>query len=197
MGILYTTVGKAGFITAMYIVLVPLFGIFIGRKLKLRIWLSVLAAAIGLYLLCMGAGEGLSAGKGEALCLACAVLFAVQILLIDHFAPEDGVLFSTLQFAVSCVFSSVLMLLFEHPSLELLLQAAGPILYAGILSCGVGYTLQVIGQKGMNPTIASLIMSLESTISAIAGFFLLHQSLSGREIWGCCIMGLAIVLAQL
>lgn len=198
VGILYTTVGKAGFLTAMYIVLVPVLGLFLGKRVKYRLWISVVTAAGGIYLLSMAEGEGLSMGKGDALCLGCAFLFAVQILLVDHFAPEvDGVLLSEAQFLGSCLLSVILMLLFERPSLHALFQASFPILYAGVLSCGVGYTLQIIGQRGMNPTLASLIMSLESTVSAVAGFLLLGQSLSGREIWGCCLMGAAIVLAQL
>lgn len=196
IGIAYTTVGKAGFITACYIVLVPILGIFLGKKTGFTIWISVILAVAGLYLLCMN--ETLTLGKGDLYVLICALLFAIHILVIDHFSPKtDGVKLSCIQFFVCGILSGIFMLIFEEPSWNAIFQAKMPILYAGILSSGVGYTLQIIGQKDMNPTVASLIMSLESCVSVLAGWLLLHQTLSGRELLGCVIMFGAILLAQL
>jgi len=194
-GILYTTVGKAGFITACYIVLVPILGIFLGKKTGIGIWFSVILAVIGLYLLCMT--DSLSFGKGDLFVLGCAVLFAGHILVIDHFTVlVDGVRMSCIQFIVSGLISSVLIFLFEHPTLTAIWEAKLPILYAGVLSCGVAYTLQIVGQKDMNPTIASLILSLESCISVLAGWMILNQKLSVREFIGCGVMFGAILIAQ-
>lgn len=195
-GIRYTTVGKAGFITAMYIVLVPVLGIFLKKRPGKKVWFSVALAVCGLYLLCMT--EKLSLGKGDAMVLLCALLFAVHILVIDHFSPKvDGVKLSCIQFLVSGVLSAIPMFLFEKPEAGAVCSAWLPILYAGVFSCGIGYTLQVIGQKEMDPTVASLILSLESVISVLAGWVLLGQRLAGREILGCVVMFAAIILAQL
>ena len=195
-GIKYTTVGKAGFITACYIVIVPVLGIFLKKKCSPFIWAAVALALLGLYLLCIK--DGFSIGKGDLLVLICAVLFSLHILVIDHFSPlTDGVKMSCIQFLVCGILSGIPALILEHPSFTALLAAWAPVLYAGVLSCGVGYTLQIVGQKGMNPTVASLILSLESCISVLAGWIILGQKLSGREILGCVIMFGAIVLAQL
>lgn len=196
MGIMYTTVGKAGFITACYIVLVPIFGMFLGKKTGISVWFSVVLAVIGLYLLCMT--DSLTFGKGDLFVLGCAVLFSGHILVIDHFtALADGVRMSCIQFLVSGMISSVLMFLFENPTFNAIWDAKFPILYAGVLSCGVAYTLQIVGQKDMNPTVASLILSLESCISVLAGWLLLQQKLSARELIGCAVMFGAILTAQL
>ena len=195
-GVKYTTVGKAGFITAMYIILVPILGIFLKKKVGIRIWISVLIAVAGLYLLCMT--EGFRLEMGDALVLICALCFSIHILVIDHFSPlVDGVRLSCVQFVVAGTLGCLCMFLFENPDITLILQAWKPILYAGAMSSGVAYTLQIAGQKVMNPTVASLIMSLESVISAIAGFILLKQSMSLRDVMGCVIMFVAIILAQL
>lgn len=195
-GIKYTSVGKAGFITACYIVIVPIIGLFLGKKCSKFIWAAVVMALIGLYLLCIT--DGFSIGKGDLLVLVCAFLFSVHILVIDHFSPKvDGVKLSCLQFLTCGILSEIPALLFERPSFSAICQAWMPILYAGIMSCGVAYTLQIIGQKNMNPTVASLILSLESCISVLAGWVLLGQQLSTREILGCVIMFAAIILAQL
>ncbi len=197
IGISYTTVGKAGFITAMYIVLVPVLGIFLKKKAGLKIWCGVVLAVFGLYLLCMTDGS-FSLQKGDTFVLLCAFVFSFHILAVDHFAPlVDGVKMSCIQFFTCGILSGVCMFLFEEPKLELILAAWLPILYAGALSCGVAYTLQIIGQKGMNPTVASLIMSMESVISVIAGWAILGQELSSRELFGCALMFGAIVLVQL
>ncbi len=195
-GIQYTSVGKAGFITACYIVIVPILGLFFGKKVSPLIWGAVAMAVAGLYLLCMsGDSQGIS--KGDLLMLVCALLFSVHILVIDYFSPmADGVKLSCIQFFVAGALSGVCMLIFEKPQWSGLLAAWAPVLYAGVMSSGVAYTLQIVGQKGMNPTIASLILSLESSISVLAGWLILGQRLSAKEITGCVIMFGAIVLAQ-
>ena len=196
IGIGYTTVGKAGFITAMYIVIVPLLGIVLRKKTTWLVWISVVLASVGLYFLCMT--ETLSVGRGDLYVLACALVFSVHILLIDHFSPKvDGVELACFQFLVSGVIAGVAALIWEQPDLTSILAAWAPILYAGVLSSGVGYTLQVVGQKGVDPTVASLVLSLESVFSVLAGWVLLGQGLSGREWMGCGLMAVAIVLAQI
>ena len=195
-GIKYTTLGKAGFNTACYIVILPIIGLFLGKKCSKFIWVAVVMALIGLYLLCIT--DGFSIGKGDLLVLVCAFLFSMHILVVDYFSPKvDGVKLSCLQFLTCGILSGIPALLFEHPELSSILAAWQPILYAGVMSCGVGYTLQIIGQKNMNPTVASLILSLESCISVLAGWIILGQQLSAREIFGCVIMFAAIILAQL
>lgn len=196
IGIQYTTVGKAGFITACYIVIVPLLGLAFRKRCGLFTWLAVALALLGLYLLCIT--ETLSVGKGDLLMLGCALLFSVHILVIDFFSPRvDGVAMSCIQFFVCALLSAVPVFVGERPQISAILAAWAPVLYAGVLSCGVAYTLQIVGQKGMNPTVASLILSLESCISVLAGWLILGQRLSGREILGCLVMFAAIVLAQL
>ena len=196
IGIQYTTVGKAGFITAMYIIIVPVLGIFFRRKAGVRVWISVIIAVAGLYLLCMSGS--LKLGRGDLLVLLCALVFSVHILLIDCFSPKtDGVKMSCIQFLTAGLISAVPMLLFEKPAVSDITAAWLPILYAGVLSCGVAYTLQVIAQKDADPTVASLVLSLESVFSVLAGWVILGQVLSGREILGCVLMFAAIILAQL
>lgn len=197
IGIQYTTVGKAGFITAMYIVLVPILSIFLGKKAGIKIWAAVALAVAGLYILCMTDGS-FSLQKGDLFVLLSAFAFSAHILVIDHFAPlADGVKMSCIQFFVCALLSAVCMWLFEKPDMGAVLQAWIPVLYAGVFSCGVAYTLQIVGQRGMNPTVASLILSLESVISLIAGWVILGQALSVRELSGCVLMFAAIILAQL
>lgn len=196
-GISYTTVGKAGFITALYVVIVPIMGLFFKKKVSFVIWISVVLSVVGLYLLCM-TENSFSLAFGDLLVLICALLFSVHILVIDYFSPKgDGVIISCIQFFVSGVLSGVMMFLFETPRVEGILAAWMPILYAGVLSCGVAYTLQIVGQKDMNPTVASLILCLESVVSALAGWLILGQALNAREMAGCFLMFFAIVLAQL
>ena len=195
VGILYTTVGKAGFITALYIVMVPLLGILIGRTAGKRLWLSIGLAVFGMYNLCMT--ESLVLSKGDLLTLLCALAFAFQILSVDHFSREcDNVALAFLEFLVCGLLSLIPMFLLEQPTFAGLWEARIPILYTGMLSCGVAYTLQIIAQKGMNPAVASLIMSLESVISALAAWLILHQTLSIRELFGCAVIFAAILLAQ-
>lgn len=197
IGISHTTVGKAGFITALYVVIVPILGLFLKRKASFRIWICVALSVIGLYLLCMTEGS-LTLGYGDGLVLICAILFSVHIMVIDYFSPKgDGVVIACIQFFVCGIISGIIMLLVENPSVVALWTARFPILYAGVLSSGVAYTLQIVGQKNMNPTVASLILCLESVISALAGWLILRQELNARELSGCALMFLAIVLAQL
>ena len=188
---------KAGFLTAMYVVLVPVFGLFLGRRGSLRLWLSMVIAVGGLYLLCMKNGFG-GIESSDWILLSCAVLFSFQIMAVDHFSPlVDGVRLSLLQFVVVAVESTVAAFLFEAPTLAEFGENLLPLAYCGVLSSGVAYTLQILGQKELNPAIASLIMCLESVFSALGGWLILHQSLSLREGFGCALIFAAVVLAQL
>ena len=196
IGIQYTSAGKAGFITACYIVLVPVLGIFLKKKTGLKVWLSVAIALAGLYFLCMT--EKFTVGKGDLWLFLGAVLFSLHILVIDYFSPRaDGIRMSCIQFFVCGALSLTPMFLLETPGIDSLVQAWAPLLYAGVLSCGVAYTLQILGQKNVSPAVASLILSLESCISVLAGFLILGETLSVRELSGCALMFVAIVLAQL
>ena len=196
IGMAYTTVGKAGFITALYVVIVPILGLFFKKRVSFIVWICVVLSVIGLYLLCMTEGS-LALAYGDLLVLICAVLFSVHIMVIDHFSPQgDGVIMSCIQFFVCGIVSGIIMLFVETPTIENIMAAAMPILYAGVLSSGVAYTLQIVGQKDMNPTVASLILCLESVVSALAGWAILHEALTTRELFGCVLMFVAIVMAQ-
>lgn len=195
IGIQYTQAGKAGFLTALYVVIVPIISIFIRKKVHKKIWLCVALSVGGMYLLCISGSMRL--GKGDILVILCAVTFAVHILAVDYFVERmNGVLLSCLQFLISGAIALIFMAIFEQPSMQAILDAKVAILYAGILSCGAGYTFQIVGQKGVNPTVASLILSLESVFSVIGGWLILHEILSAREVLGCVIMFAAIVIAQ-
>lgn len=195
-GIMYTTVGKAGFITTLYIIIVPFLGLFVKKKVPLKVWIGAVIALFGLYMICMT--ESLVLSKGDALVLLCAFLFSIQILLIDYFSPKaDPVKISCIQFFTAAVISGIGAAIFEHPTWEAVLAAYVPILYAGLLSSGVGYTFQVIAQRNTDPTVASLIMSLESVIATLAGWVLLGQRLSVTEFIGCALVFAAIILTQL
>jgi drug/metabolite transporter (DMT)-like permease len=195
MGIVYTTVGKAGFITTLYIIIVPILGLFMRKKVALHMWFCAAAAIAGLYLLC--GGEATALNRGDILVLACAFLFSVHILLIDRFSPlMDGVKLSFLQFLASGAMSLVMAFITERPDLASIWAARMPILFTGVLSCGVGYTFQIIGQKSVNPALASLVMSLESVFAALTGWIVLNQVLSPREIAGCAVIFAAIIYAQ-
>lgn len=195
-GVASTTVGKAGFITALYIVIVPLLGIFLRKRIPWSVWVSVVLATIGMYLLCMT--EGLKVGKGDIYVFVCAICFSFHILVIDYFSPKtDGVLMSCIQFFTAGIISAIMMLIFENPKLSAVFAAWAPILYAGIMSCGVAYTLQVVAQKNTDPVLASLILSLESAFSLLAGWVILGQKLSPKELGGCGLVFCAIILAQI
>ena len=197
IGIMGATVGKAGFITALYIVMIPVIGLFMGRKSGGKLWFCVALSLVGLYLLCMKSNN-LALNQADILLLLCAFVFSIHILVVDHYSPKvNGVKLSCIQFLVCGILSAIPMFAVEHPQLASVQAAWLPIAYAGVMSCGVAYTLQIVGQKGLNPVIASLIMSLESVIAAIAGWILLGQNLSAREISGCILMFAAIIITQL
>lgn len=196
VGIQYTTAGKAGFITALYIMIVPVIGIFLGKKNGIRVWIAMVMGVIGLYFLCIT--ESFSIGQGDLLIVICAFLFSVQILTVDFYSPKvDGIRLSMLEFFFESIFAGILMVATETPRMADVLAAAGPILYAGLFSTGIAYTLQIIAQRDLNPAVASLIMSLESVFSVIFGFIILHERMSWRECLGCLIMFAAILLAQM
>lgn len=196
-GIMEASVGKSGFFTALYIVMIPVIGIFIGKRPGIKLWFCVALAVVGMYLLCMKDGS-FTIERADIMLLLCALAFSFHILVVDYFSPKvDGVKMSCIQFFVCGVLSAVGMLFTEIPDISNIQAAWLPLLYAGLLSCGVGYTLQIVGQKGINPIIASLIMSLESVISALAGWVILGQVLSLKEIIGCVLMFVAIVITQI
>lgn len=202
-GIKYTTVGKAGFITTLYIIFVPVAGIFFRRKVSAVVWFSAGMAAAGMYLLCMT--ESLKLGVGDLLVLLCALVFAAHIMIVDYYAPKtDGVVISCIQFTVCGTACTIGALIWGNPDWGQLWDGMSTLLYAGILSCGVAYTLQIIGQKGINPTIAALILSLESVVATIAGylayrigFLQTDQSMTPRQIAGCVLVFAAVILVQL
>lgn len=196
IGIASTTVGKAGFITAMYIVFVPVIGVFFGKKAGLGLWLSVALAVCGLFMLTVKGGFGFS--RGDVIVFIGTLGFTGHILVIDKFsAKTDGVKMSCIQFFVCAVISAIGMFIFEKPAFSDILAAWLPIVYAGVFSSGVAYTLQIVGQKGLSPTLASLTLSMESVFSALAGFVILKERLSLKELIGCALMLAAIILAQL
>lgn len=196
VGIQYTTVGKGGFITTCYIILVPLFGMFLGKKMGIKLWIGVGIALVGLYCLCIT--ERLSINWGDFLMMLCAIVFSFHILAVDHFSPKtNGIFLAWMQFLVCGVLSLLVAFCFETIEVKQVVLGILPLLYAGVLSSGIGFTLQIIGQKGMNPGIASLILSLESTFSVIAGWYLLGERLSFKEKIGCVLMFFAILLVQI
>lgn len=196
IGLVYTTAGKAGFITALYILIVPLLGLFLGKKVGGKTWIGVALAVAGMYLLCIK--EGFSISYGDFMVLLCAFVFSLHILTVDYFSPKvDGVRLSCIQFFVCGCLCAVPMVLFERPEIRQILQAWLPLAYAGVLSSGVAYTLQIITQKHLNPTVASLLMSLESVFAALTGWLILKERLSPKELLGCVLVFAAIILAQL
>ncbi len=195
-GIFFTTAGKTGFITALYIVLVPIFGIFLKQKVGLNAWLGVALATVGLYLLCIT--EAFTIGLGDFIILIGAGFWAMHILLINHFAGRVSSLrLAFLQFAVVSIISFILALIFETTTLESIRLAMIPILYSGFMSIGTGFTLQIIGQKNAPPTLASIILSMEAVFGAIGGWLILGEILSLRELIGCAVMFIAIIISQL
>lgn len=196
VGMVSTTASKAGFITTMYIVMVPVMGIFYGRKTNLKMWICVALAAVGLYLLSIK--EGFVIERGDFLVFLSAICFGLQIIVIDLFAPKaDALKLSMVQFITSGTLSLIAMLGLENLTLLGLQAAAVAILYTGLLSSGVGFTLQIVAQKNLSPTISSLIMSMESGVSVVAGVLLLGETLTSREIAGCIIMVIAVLAAQI
>ena len=191
-----TDSGKAGFLTALYVVLVPLFGLFFKRKVNLSTWIAVVLSVVALYLLCIK-GE-FSLAPGDLLILVCAVCFAVHILVIDHFTAFcDGVKLSCIQFLFAGIISAICMFIFETVDFAAIWSCIMPLLYVGIFSCGVGYTLQILAQKDSNPTVVTILLSLESVFAVIAGAIILKQQMSVREYIGCAVMFAAVILAQI
>lgn len=197
LGIESSTVGKSAFITTLYIVLVPLLGLFLRKKLPLQIWCGVILAMIGLYLLCMK-NEAFVLELGDIYLLLCAFFFTVQITAVDYFAPKvNCIALSMMQFFVTAILSGVCMIFHQLPTWDAIYGAAIPLLYAGVLSSGVAYTFQIIGQKHLAPTVASLIMSLESVFATLAGWVVLNEILSTKELIGCGLVFTAVILTQL
>ena len=196
-GISMTTAGKAGFITALYIVLVPLAELFLGRRPPKHIWLCIAGAAAGFWLLCIK--EGFTVNRGDLLVLCCAVFFALHIIVIDRYNGQaaDAVMMSCIQFFTAGLLMTAVMLVTEKPVLSDIWAAKGTILYTGVLSSGVAYTLQILGQRRTPPAAATLLMSLESVFAALSGWLILHETLTGRELAGCVLVFAAVILAQL
>ena len=190
IGISLTTTAKAGFITALYVVLVPVLSVFMHRSVNRKVWGCVLLAVIGLYLLCMGERFFLSAG--DSWMLLCAFLFSLQILSVNYFVKyTDPVKLAALEFLFEGIFAGLCMLLFEPFDAEGILSALPSILYAGFMSSAVGYTLQIVAQDGLDPAVASIAMSFESVFAALAGWVVLREAMSARELIA------AIVISQL
>ena len=195
-GLAVTSAGQAGFITALYVVLVPIFGLFLKKKAPLPVWFGVILAVGGLYLLCVS--EGFTIERSDFLVFLCAIVFAFQILSIDHFVQYvDGVQLSCAQFFVTSVICTALTFLFENPSMAAIMDCALPLLYVGIFSSGVAYTLQILAQKDSNPTVVTILLSLESVFSVLAGAVILGDKLSAREYTGCVLMFAAVIMAQI
>ncbi len=196
-GLMYTMAGKAGFITAMYMIFVPLVSVFMGKKISKKTAICVILAMLGMYFLCVKDGGG-SINLGDVLVLISAILFTGHILAVDYFTPKcDGVKLSCAQFFVAGLLNIIVMIFFDKPDWELVLSCWLPILYAGAMSCGIAYTFQIVGQKYTEPTVASLLMSLESVFSALAGWVILGEILSSAEIFGCVLAFVAIIIVQL
>lgn len=195
IGIIYTSVGKTGFLTVLYIVLVPIFGLFLKKKCQLNVWISVLVAVVGLYLLCIQ--EDFSIVLTDFYVLGCAVMWAVHILFVDYYSPKvNGVWLSSIQFFVSGILSGIIMFIFETPNWASIIACTGPILYAGVFSSGVAFTLQILAQKRLDASIAALIMSTESVFSVLSGWIILNETLTSREALGCVFMFIAVLFAQ-
>ncbi|NLY77723.1 MAG: DMT family transporter [Tissierellia bacterium] len=195
-GLVYTSAGKAGFITALYIVLVPIIGIFMKKRVDIYTWLGVLLAVIGLYLLSIK--EGFFMEIGDAIILAGTLFWAIHILIVDSYAAKvESLKLSCVQFLTAGILSLLAAYIFENPDIEAIVDCAGPILYTAIMVVGVAYTLQIIGQRYTNPTVASLLMSLEAVFSAICGALFLKETMTSRELIGCILVFIAVILAQI
>jgi len=194
----YSTAGKIAFITAMYMFFVPMVGLFFRKRVPVVTWICIAMGFVGLYFLSFAKGAGFgSLNKGDILAFICALFFCGQILMIERFAPNcDGIKLSCVQFYTSGIITTILMFIFEKPEWHAIKSAAIPLLYSGIMSCGIAYTLQIVGQKYCESTIASLAMCMESVFAVLAAAILLHETLTGREVAGCVIMFTAIVLSQ-
>lgn len=189
--------GKAGFITAMYILLVPVLGLFLGKKVNIKTWFSVALGVVGLYLLCM-TSNSFNLATRDIYLILCAVFFSCHILVIDKFSPKvNCIIMSCIQFFTCAFINTILMFIFEKPDLKGISVAILPILYVGIMSSGIAYTLQIIAQKDTNPVVASLLMSLESVFALICGWIILNDQMTQREIGGCILVFIGIILSQI
>ncbi|WP_455677731.1 DMT family transporter [Sharpea azabuensis] len=195
-GINNTSASKAGFITSLYAIIVPFLSIFLHKKIRPIVWVSVVISLAGLYLLNYSA-EGLSINIGDIQLMLCALAFAFQILIIDHYSDHvNGVLMSATQFIVAGLLSIVCMFLFEKPQINDILASWWPIVYAGVFSCAIAYTLQIVGQRYVPPTEASLVFCLESVFSLLAGTIFLHERMKAINYIGCLLIFIAVVLSQ-
>lgn len=195
-GLMFTTAGKAGFITTLYIIIVPVLGLFLKKKVGAKVWFSVLLGLTGLFFLSFV--ENMQLNLGDVLMLFCAVGYAVHIIVVDHFATKaDSVKLSCFQFFVAAFFSCIVMFVFESPDITNILISWLPIIYVGVLSGALGFTLQIIAQKDTSPAVAALLMSFEAVFAALTGFVILSEVLTPRELIGCFLMFFAIVLAQM
>ncbi len=191
-----TEAGKASFLTAMYIVLVPIFGLFLKKKVPFNVWISVCISVVGLYLLCVK--SGFTVRPADLLIAACSVVFAGHILIIDHYSALcNGIKFSCIQFLTSALLSGIGAFIFETPDFGALWGNMGAVLYLGIGSSGIAYTLQILAQKNANPTVLTILLSMESVFGVLAGAVYLREVLSPREYIGCGLMLVAVILAQL
>ena len=189
--------GKAGFITAMYILLVPVLGLFLGKKVNIKTWFSVALGVVGLYLLCM-TSNSFNLATSDIYLILCAVFFSCHILVIDKFSPKvNCIIMSCIQFFTCAFINTILMFIFEKPDIKGISVAILPILYVGIMSSGIAYTLQIIAQKDTNPVVASLLMSLESVFALICGWIILNDQMTQREIGGCILVFIGIILSQI
>ncbi len=193
-----TSTGRAAFLTALYIIFVPIFGIFFKKKIGLMAWLSVAVGTLGLYFISVQPGSGLGISLADIMLIICAFGYGVQIITVDSVSQEvDGVKLSCVQFLIAAVIATVLMFFFEKPDMEVIKANIVPLLYSGVLSGGAAFTLQIIGQKKCNHILAPLLMSLESVFSALADWVIRGNTMSSRELLGCAIMFAAIIMAQL
>lgn len=203
IGIAYTSVGKAGFITTLYIIFVPIAGILFRKKVPWIVWIGAAMAAVGMYLLCMN--EALRINIGDLLVFACAVFFTAHIMIVDYFSPKtDGVVISMIQFTVCGVLCMICAFIWGNPAWSQVTSGISTLLYAGVMSCGVAYTLQIVGQNGVNPTVAALLMSLESVVATVTGvlafkigFLKVDQTMTAKQVAGCVIVFAAVILVQL
>lgn len=197
IGLVTTTAGKGGFITALYVIIVPLIGLVLGTKQPKKIWFCVILAIAGFYLLCIN--EGFSLAVGDAFILACAFGFAIHITVIDRFLKKgaDALIMACIQFWSAGIMMLIPTFVFETPTIDGIYAAGFSILFTGIMSSAVAYTLQIIGQRYTTPTLATLIMSLESVFAALAGWLLLGENLSLKELFGCVLVFAAVILAQI
>lgn len=193
----YSESGKIAFITALYMFFVPLLGLIFRKKVPILTWICVAAGFIGLYFLCIDPNNIGAINFGDILTFICAIFFAIHILLVEKFAPDvDGIKLSCCQFFVSGTISCILMFIFESPEVEAIQTAILPLLYSGVMSCGLAYTFQIVGQKYTEATVASLLMCMESVFGVLCGALILHETLTAREILGCVIMFVAIMISQ-